>query len=71
MKRNDFSVAYFAGSFMFLFTMFLMGGPTKDNKSNPEIGHDNTTFTDEDGRAATLELPRLPARPHNYDNSRL
>ncbi|XP_043268427.1 putative metabolite transport protein HI_1104 isoform X2 [Venturia canescens] len=67
---------YYAGfygisSFMFLFTMFLMGGPPKKAEDITEGGHDNKTFTDEDGRLATLELPRLPARPPTYEDARL
>ncbi|XP_015608750.1 uncharacterized protein LOC107274277 [Cephus cinctus] len=67
---------YYAGfygisSVMFLFTMFLMGGPVKNDKSNGEAGHDNSTFTNDDGRLSTLELPRLPARPQTQENSRL
>lgn len=56
---------------MFLFTMFLMGGPQKQPEDISEAGHDNKTFTDEDGHLATLELPRLPARPPTYEDARL
>ena len=57
---------------MFLVTMFLMGGPVKTEKTTTaESGHDNRTYMDDEGRSSTLELPRLPARTHDYDDSRL
>lgn len=60
------------GSIMFLLAMFAMGGPTvAGEKDNSENGMDNRTFTNDDGRLSTLELPRLPARPLNHENSRL
>ena len=57
---------------MFLFTMFLMGGPVKEDKTTEaESGHDNRTYMDDEGRSSTLELPRLPARTQEFDDSRL
>lgn len=38
----------------------------------PEFGYDNNTFTNDEGRVPTLELPRLyPPPPHRFENSRL
>ncbi|XP_046418082.1 putative metabolite transport protein HI_1104 isoform X1 [Neodiprion virginianus] len=63
---------YGISSIMFLLTTLVMGGPTaKGEKDISENGVDNTTFTNDDGRLSTLELPRLPARPHSHENSRL
>lgn len=58
---------------MFLFTMFFMSGHVKDDKTinTAETGHDNTTYIDDEGKASTLELPRLPARIPDPDHSRL
>ncbi|XP_026674694.1 uncharacterized protein LOC108631515 isoform X1 [Ceratina calcarata] len=74
---------YGISSIMFFFTMFLMDGgagakqkvqkPTKDEiHRKPEFGYDNDTFTNDEGRIPTLELPRLyPSPPHRAQNSRL
>ncbi|XP_043478293.1 putative metabolite transport protein HI_1104 isoform X2 [Leptopilina heterotoma] len=64
---------YGISSLMFLFTMFFMDGPVKDDKTidTAESGHDNRTYIDDEGKASTLELPRLPARIPDPDHSRL
>lgn len=61
---------------MFFLTMFLMEGskqePQKEVHTKSEFGYDNNTFTNDDGRVSTLELPRLyPSPPHRFENSRL
>lgn len=68
-----FITSFFKGSLMFLFTMFFMEGPVKSDKTieTAESGHDNRTYIDDEGKASTLELPRLPARMHDQDHSRL
>ncbi|XP_011497607.1 PREDICTED: uncharacterized protein LOC105361981 [Ceratosolen solmsi marchali] len=64
---------YGISSLMFLMTMFLMDGPKKDGNSSADTeGHDNRNYIDDEGKASTLELPRLPARTSfSYDNSNL
>ncbi|XP_033297208.1 D-galactonate transporter isoform X2 [Bombus vosnesenskii] len=73
---------YYAGfygisSIMFFLTMFLMDGAKKEESKTeisrkPEFGYDNNTFTNDEGRVPTLELPRLyPPPPHRFENSRL
>lgn len=62
---------------MFFFTMFLMDGASKPEpkmeiNNKPEFGYDNKTFTNDNGRASTLEFPRsYPQPPHRFENSRL
>ncbi|KAF7990357.1 hypothetical protein HCN44_000162 [Aphidius gifuensis] len=62
---------YYAGfygisSIMFFFTMFLMDGAEKKTVTKPvEEGHDNRTFTNDNG--GVIELPRLPVRSYNND----
>lgn len=58
--------------------MFFMDGAVKEQPKPeiskiPESGYDNTTFTNDEGRVPTLELPRLypPPPPHRFENSRL
>nr|XP_003700242.1 PREDICTED: uncharacterized protein LOC100883649 [Megachile rotundata]XP_012153732.1 PREDICTED: uncharacterized protein LOC100883649 [Megachile rotundata]XP_012153733.1 PREDICTED: uncharacterized protein LOC100883649 [Megachile rotundata]XP_012153734.1 PREDICTED: uncharacterized protein LOC100883649 [Megachile rotundata] len=70
---------YGISSIMFFLTMFLMEGAKGESKNTesvinakPEFGYDNTTFTTDDGRVPTIELPRLyPPPPHRFENSRL
>ncbi|XP_015121157.1 uncharacterized protein LOC107043949 [Diachasma alloeum] len=61
---------YGISSIMFLLTMFFMTGPSVESDGvTTEDGHDNKTFTNDDG--TVLELPRLPSKPQNPDHSRL
>lgn len=51
---------------MFFFTMFLMDGAEKKPVTKPvEEGHDNRTFTNDNG--GVIELPRFPVRSFNND----
>ncbi|XP_034933644.1 putative metabolite transport protein HI_1104 [Chelonus insularis] len=67
---------YYAGfygisSFMFLLAMLFINEPLKNNTKENNDGHDNKTFTDDNGQV-TLELPRVPAKRDSlYDQSRL
>jgi len=41
---NDAYLLFIAGSVMFLLTMFIMGGPQKQEKPQ-DMGHENAGFT--------------------------
>lgn len=60
---------------MFFLTMFLMDGPaekrTDKEMDAPPPAYDNSTFVNDNGQPATLELPRFPPRPPMYESSRL
>ncbi|CAD1472241.1 unnamed protein product, partial [Heterotrigona itama] len=66
---------YGLSSILFFSTMFLMDGAVKeeakpDISKIPESGYDNSTFTTDEGRVPTLELPRLyPSAPRRFENS--
>ncbi|KAF3427386.1 hypothetical protein E2986_08014, partial [Frieseomelitta varia] len=69
---------YGLSSILFFSTMFFMDGAVKEQPKPeiskiPESGYDNSTFTNDEGRVSTLELPRLypPPPPHRFENSRL
>ncbi|XP_014216741.1 uncharacterized protein LOC106645405 [Copidosoma floridanum] len=62
---------YGISSLMFLATMFMMPGAPKKPRE-PGESHDNRNYVDDEGKASTLELPRLPARMNpGFDNSHL
>lgn len=43
-----------------------MDGPKTEPK-HPENGFVNSTFTNDEGRIATMELPRIPTKRPSYE----